>query len=128
MRFAAIYQGRWTSAIQDPRMLELTKFEWHGTLKKFDSDIIMETVDAIKEKPFRDDRDNFPSIIEFNSIATAKTKLRNEKKKMEEKERENAAQKLLGPTLESDAAKEAREAIRRLCRIKVTGDRTKADR
>lgn len=72
LRFTAIYQGKWTYAIQDPRVFALTQFEWWETLREFEPKVIMETVSAMKRGDNRRNRDDFPSIQQFYEVAKAK--------------------------------------------------------
>lgn len=114
LRFAVIYDGRWTYSIQDPRMLELKKAEWFETLQDFDAEIIKETVTDVKKMP-----GEFPSLHKFYEVATSKAKFKKARKEMEEREREKNSGKLLDHKVDSEAAREAREAIRKLCKIKT---------
>jgi hypothetical protein len=118
LRFAVIYEGRWTSTIQDPRMLELKKAEWYETLQDFDAEIIMETVAYVKKLPAEKDRPRYPDIHEFHTIALGKAKLRKAREEMEARERRQAEGKILEHKGDLELAEKARAEIRRLFRLK----------
>jgi len=95
--------------IQDPRMLELTKYEWWETLNEFDRDIIMGAVVDVKKIP-----GEFPSIQKFYEISKSKQKIRQANQEMQSRQ----ASKKIDFTPDTEVAAKAREEIRQLFRLK----------
>lgn len=108
--------GRWTSTIQDPRMLEIAKAEWYDTLKDFDRIIIMETISDVKKLKPEDNK--FPDSNLYYAIASGKLREKKEAEKMAARKHEEAEQSLHGLRSNPEKAKAALDEIRRLCNLK----------
>lgn len=97
----------------------LKKAEWFETLQEFDAEIIKETIAHVKKNhdQKKDEREEFPNIFKFHSIALGKAKQRKARREMEERERQKATGKVLEYN-NSDAAEKARAEIRRVCGLR----------
>lgn len=117
LRFALIYEGRWTHSIQDPRILELKKAEWFDSLKEFDAEIIAETIADIK-RMYQEDNDSFPDLLKFYAIAKMKMKVKKDRQEIEARKSHESEAKVLNYKIDTAVVENAKAEIRRICRLK----------
>jgi hypothetical protein len=98
-------------------MLELKKAEWFDSLKEFDSEIIKETLNDIK-RTYQEDRDSYPDLLKFYSVAKEKSRNRQNHQEMAKRQREKAKTAILKNPIESAEVLRIKDEIRKLCGIK----------
>lgn len=98
-------------------MLELKKAEWYETLKEFDAEIIKETIRDVK-KLYAENRASYPDLCQFYAIAKTKSRAQKALQEMADRERQKAQGKISKPRSDPALAAQAREEIRRICKIK----------
>lgn len=111
LRFTAIYRGKWTYSLEDERMLELTRFEWHEKLKKYDAEIIREATSEAAGT-YKD----VPSIAEFLEIAKIKMRRRTERYEAEKRERIPKLERKADSKIALDARENIRELVKKMKR------------
>jgi poly-D-alanine transfer protein DltD len=109
LRFTVIYKGKWTSGLEDDRILTLSKHEWFERLKKLDEEIIEETINAISEK-----YDWPPAISEFLQTAQAIERVKKTERDYAERQRQDRIEKLEKREPSEAVRKEIADMIKRL--------------